>query len=170
MTELLIVFILVIILIQDFKSRSLSWPLLPALFITSAILSVSENSIVDTGINFMQNLLLLCLLFLFVFLYTSLKAKKITNFIDKSVGLGDILFLPSVALLFQPFGFLAAFLVTSVLMILISLLIYGNKAFRVEIPYAGGWAGVLILLFVIKQTVKFNLFTDDIYLTLLNEY
>src|SRR5690606_40782371 len=101
MIELLIIFILVIILIQDFKSRSLSWPLLPALFIASALLSVSENSIIDTGINFMQNLFLLCLLFLFVFLYASLKAKKVTNFIDKSVGLGDVLFLPSVALLFR---------------------------------------------------------------------
>lgn len=141
-------FILAFVVFQDFKSKSISWYLLPMLlivFIGNALLRIEvENLLLFSGIN----LILVITNLVGVFLLVWLKEKKPINIIDSYLGLGDVLFFLVITTTFSPFNFVVFYLGS----ILIITLIYGvviliNKEKKTLIPLAGAMS--LLLMFVL---------------------
>lgn len=141
-------FILAFVVFQDFKSKSISWYLLPMLlivFIGNALLRIEvENLLLFSGIN----LILVITNLVGVFLLVWLKERKPINIIDSYLGLGDVLFFLVITTTFSPFNFVVFYLGS----ILIITLIYGviiliNKEKKTLIPLAGAMS--LLLMFVL---------------------
>lgn len=141
-------FILAFVVFQDFKSKSISWYLLPMLlivFIGNALLRIEvENLLLFSGIN----LILVVTNLVGVFLLVWLKERKPINIIDSYLGLGDVLFFLVITTTFSPFNFVVFYLGS----ILIITLIYGviiliNKEKKTLIPLAGAMS--LLLMFVL---------------------
>ena len=108
MSNLLLVIltiVLSVIIYQDFKSREISWFLIPLLLTigcTNALINIDFTSFLTYS---SINLTTVILNLLGVTIFVSLKEKKITNIVDSYLGLGDILFFLVLTVLFSPINF-----------------------------------------------------------------
>ena len=150
-----------VVVYQDFKSRSISWFLIPLLFVgfvANALLKIEPNELITyLGINF----LLVLLNLIGVTLLLSIKEKKWVNIIDNYLGLGDVLFFVVITVAFSPFNFVAFYL-GSVLLI---TLIYGsviliNKKRNTLIPLAGAMSLLLVGFMFMEQFTSLQLYQD----------
>jgi len=155
---ILLIVTLFIIIIQDLKSRAISWWTIPLL-----LGSIMYVRLVDLDWNIFlleggMNLLFLSLQFLLVTIYFSIKKRQITNIADTYLGLGDILFLIPISFLFPTINFVL-FYITSVIAVLIGFLFYKKLINRnVEtIPLAGGQAIYLMLVLFFSKVFDFNM-------------
>jgi hypothetical protein len=139
LTRILILVLLLVIFVQDIKSRSVYWilfPLLIVLFIVSDL--VNHKSIGELWPSVLLNLGFLALQLLIITGWFSLKEKQWVNISMNLLGWGDILFLVSISLYLSFVNFLF-FHVVSLLLALTSWFIwqlFTNKKSR-HVPLAG---------------------------------
>lgn len=78
---------------QDFRSRSIAWYFIPAVFALS-LLTVFSSSSSFLWLEWGVSLAFLVTQFTFVYLYFAIKQRRFRlKFIDELLGLGDVLFL-----------------------------------------------------------------------------
>ena len=101
-----------------------------------------------------------------VFLYYSIKQKKLANPIDSILGIGDILILVLLGLLFSPVNYIL-FLLVSLLVTLAVFLIQAKLKFKKQvrqIPLAG-FLGIYINILLLVQLANSNInYYDTMYL------
>lgn len=160
--------LLAIVVFQDFKNRSISWFLIPLLFIAfsgSALLKIeTQEFITYSGIN----LTIIVLNLIGITLFVWLKEKKLKNIVDTYLGLGDILFFLVLTTVFSPLNFIVFYLGSIMLITIIyGCIILFNKQKNTLIPLAGAMSMLLMMVLVADLLIPtFNVYQDII---LLNE-
>ena len=138
--KLLILFTLVLIFIQDIKSRSVYWFLFPVLIILFILLNIQQQQHLfsESGQPVLINMGFLSLQFILVSLYFSIKNRKWVIITSNLLGWGDILFLLSIAFYLSVLNFLF-FYVISLSLVLMSWLLWQlvSKEKSKQIPLAG---------------------------------
>ncbi len=168
MTFLLLIILIAllgVVVVQDFKSRAISWFLIPLLFvgfIGQALLKMQWTELLT---YFGINLLLVVTNLLVVTLVISIKEKKLTNILTDYLGLGDVLFFLVLTVVFSPFNFIAFYLGS----ILITAIFYGglmlfSRQRKMLIPLAGAMSLMLIISILIEQLVPSIQFYQDFIL------
>jgi hypothetical protein len=154
---------------QDFKFRGIYWwlfPLLLFLFVLDALLHFTfAGTLSSAG----ANLLFLSAQVLFLSAYVSLRNRKLTNIFKGYFGLGDLLFLLCLSFCFSFLNYIAFYLLSLMLVILLTLVFNGRSGDKgKKIPLAGYQALFLILLLGIGFFIKgFDLRSDTLLLNLL---
>lgn len=139
LTRILILLVLLVIFVQDIKSRSVYWilfPLLIVLFIVSDIIKQKPTG--DLWLPALLNLGFLVLQLLIITCWFSLKEKRWLNISSNLLGWGDILFLVSVSFYLSFVNFLF-FHIVSLIAALTGWLIwqlFANKKSK-HVPLAG---------------------------------
>ncbi len=148
---------LVIITIQDFKERAVSWFLFPFGFLLCGIQSWVQIGWKDLLLNFGINLFLLVILVLMLLLYLffrfGIRRLKFWDFL----GAGDVLFLVVLASCFSPFNFIV-FTITSLLLALLTSLIFLSGR---TIPLAGIQAVCLSCFITLQYFIGLKPFNDN---------
>lgn len=130
--------LLLLIIVQDFQFRAISWIWIPLLFLSVLIKSfiLSDQEMILDSI--LQNVLFIFLQITILIIYFSIKRKKFESVINSYIGWGDILFFLAIAPALC-FGNFLLFIVFSILVILISysaLSLFKIKTDK-QIPLAG---------------------------------
>lgn len=154
--------ILVIMFVQDIKSRSIAWPLFPVLAALFAILRFTPHWDFSRILTEVAGPLI-CLFFMLamVSLYISVRYRKWIWITDEMLGWADVLFLACLAFYLPLLNYMLFFIASSIA-ILLSWIIY-QLVFRVKskfIPFAGCQALLLGGLLVISWTSPFDVTSD----------
>lgn len=161
----ILVGLLGVVIYQDFKSRAISWFLIPLLVIAFVAYALLSLDIKQFGIYFGINASIILINLLGVTLFISIKEKKLTNIIDSYLGLGDVLFFLVLATVFSPINFILFFLGS----IFLTTLIYGivvlvKKQKQTLIPLAGAMSALLVATIIAQQFISsFNFYQDIIF-------
>lgn len=151
---------------QDFRTRRISGWLLPVLALVLFLSAFQKNSMQEIGIGFSLNLTFLCIQFLFVWIWFSLKQRKFSKLIDTQIGLGDILFMMCIALAFSPANFMLFYVAGMIGTLVVTILVRSAKpGHKSEIPLAGAIALPLIALCAWKIIDPSANFYNDEWLT-----
>ncbi|MFK8103067.1 MAG: hypothetical protein AB8G15_11100 [Saprospiraceae bacterium] len=158
--DLLLLITLLGIIYEDFNYRGIHWWWL--LLLLLSILGWRpwnyEQIVINWGFLISQFILLTA--------YFSFKRKAFTCIIDQYLGLGDILFLLVIAILFSPFNFLLFFLgslITSLVFFLVYQSLFPAPS-APTIPLAGAMAITLIIVLFASEIFKHPIHLD--YFTL----
>ncbi|MES2394423.1 MAG: hypothetical protein V4549_00365 [Bacteroidota bacterium] len=158
--------LLAVVLFQDLKQRQISWFLIPLLlvsFLAQGLFSISANELMRYT---MFNIGFIVVQLVILTAYISIKNKKLVNIINSYLGIGDVLFIATVAAAFSPLNFIvfyiAALLFTLLVFLVVKLL---TKKLSKEIPLAGAMAAVMIALILVNQWLPDVNFYKDDYLT-----
>ena len=147
---IIVLFLLVAIIFQDFRFRAVSWIILPVLFLAIVAIRIHEdginNALTNTAINFaLVSLQLIFTLGYFVLIHKM----KVSDFTRRFIGWGDILFFIAVTPAFT-FPVYLAYMVTG---LLLTLAVYSTgRSLRrqtsapLQIPLAGLFAFYTIVL------------------------
>ncbi|PTT03462.1 hypothetical protein DBR11_02165 [Pedobacter sp. HMWF019] len=145
--NLLALLALVSVCYQDMRYRGVYWiffPVLSALFFFLKLKQVGwVNTLQDAGyaITFLVVQLLL------VWLYFSVKHRKLFNIVDSYLGLGDILFLLTLAFYLSPLNYVVFYLLSLILVLVYVLVTKRIKGMdHIHIPLAGLQAAFLAML------------------------
>ncbi len=161
--DFILIVCLLIITIQDFKHRAISWYILPVMFLAFLFKSFSFincHQVLKFGII---NLSFIIIQFVLLTIYMSIKNKKMTNIINSYIGVGDLLFFLVLSLAFSPVNFIVFYIIS----LLFTLLFYAlyNAILRntsSQIPLAGMQSICLIIVLLCSQFLKdFNFYNDD---------
>ena len=144
---------LLLVIIQDVKYRAIH-VLLPIVLFAAAItryfiLGYSANELLMTA-------LFLILVLTGLFLYVTVKNKKIINPIDSSIGLGDIVYFVAIIPLFFSTTYIA-FFSTGMLFAIVCHFLF-NKNEEGHIPLAGYLSIYLVILLAINFLIEKELF------------
>lgn len=151
---------------QDFRTRRISGWLLPVLALVLFLSAFQKNSMREIGIGFSLNLTFLCIQFLFVWIWFSLKQRKFSKLIDTQIGLGDVLFMMCIALAFSPANFMLFYVAGMIGTLVVTLVVRSTMAnHKSEIPLAGAIAIPLIVLCAWKLADPSANFYNDEWLT-----
>lgn len=155
--------LLLLIFIQDMKFRAVSWLAFPVLFAVGVWYSLSiQYNLNHVFTHLGMNLLFLMVQFFVVSLYFSLKERRFVNILKAYLGLGDVLFLVSIAALFSPFNFILFYLISIVLVAAIHLLVSLFTQVNPKIPLAGMQAIMLIVVLILCNFIlDINTYQDD---------
>lgn len=141
--------ILLFIAWQDFKFRAVYWWLFPLLLITLAIAKVWQTNSLQMASDLRYNCAFLGVQLLTLSLYFSLKQRNLVNIFNGYFGLGDLLFLFSIAAYFSVVNYIIFYLLSLFLAIVLSLFREANA----KIPLAGQQAIALLLIILADQTL-----------------
>lgn len=158
--------LLAVVLFQDLKQRQISWFLIPLLlvsFVAQGLFRIPANELMQYT---MFNMGFIVVQLFVLTAYISIKNKRLVNIINTYLGIGDVLFIATVAASFSPLNFIvfyiAALLFTLLVFVVVKLL---TKNLSKEIPLAGAMAAAMIALILVNQWLPgFNFYKDD-YLT-----
>lgn len=163
--EWIAIFLLVLVVYQDYKFKAISWFVFPLLFCVFLYGSLSYLSPTDLVNNFLIISVFLLLQGLLITLWFSFRQQKLINILRQYLGIGDVLFIVCMAVFFSPLNFLL-FYVGSLLLIVLLTVLY--KAFNgVQtplIPLAGLQAAMLLLLILFNNIYSIVTFTSDMWL------
>ena len=149
--------IIVCIFCQDLRQRAVYLLLFPLLFVVSYFYVKNELTPFDWKVN--GAFVLLQLLVLWV--YFSIKEKRTINYINKYLGLGDILFFIVLVLWFTPVNFIL-FFVGSLIITLIGTIIFKPKSITsYKIPLAGIHALFLALVILLRESFFPDILTKN---------
>lgn len=153
--RILVLFILLLIFIQDLKSRSVYWFLFPVLVILFFAISLLQHrSFFEILQPAWMNLSFLAIQMLLVSVYFSVKNKHWVNITNELLGWGDILLLVSVAFYLSVLNFLFFYLgslVISLVCWLIWKLVLAKE--NKQVPLAGFQAiGMAVFLMSVGKT------------------
>lgn len=140
-----------IICYQDFKERAVFWFLFPLLAISLCTLQIMHISTPFFYVSIVTNIALITLILVLLYLYARFILKE--DFIDHSLGLGDVLFFYALGIGFPPISFSLLF-ASSILFSLLVYLVLKKKLNVKTVPLAGFMA--LYLIFVIVYSIFFN--------------
>lgn len=129
---------LIIITLQDFKYRAISWVLIPLLFFSTGIKAIYslESETVQSAV--ISNSLFIIAQISILILYFSIKTGKLNFIIDKYIGTGDVLFFFAITPVFCLGNFIL-FIVVSLLLVILFYFVLSQvkKNFNPQIPLAG---------------------------------
>lgn len=162
--QIIILICLAFIFYQDMRYRAVYWICFPVLAVMLLALKYSlagfSEGLTDAG----YGLLFLLIQLFFLWIYFSLKKKKIVNIASDYLGWGDILFLIAITFYLSP-GNYVLFYISSLILVLIYAICGGylqEKEENKHIPLAGLQAGLLGLLMVTDYLLQaFALYSDS---------
>lgn len=160
--NIIIVLLLITLIYQDFKYRSVWWLIFPILIISQSFLSYLLIGWEELCWNTSVNLMLLALQFLVLTLYFSFRNAKWTNIINKYIGIGDVFFFIFLSLAFSPFNFLLFFVLSLLIMLLTYSLTIKKNLKKYKIPLLGGMAIIYLLTLCVEYLSGYNKFDDVI--------
>jgi Flp pilus assembly protein protease CpaA len=173
LVHILILAVLVLIFVQDIKSRSVYWVVFPFLVVLFIVLRLLEHQ----SFAAIWQPTLINVLFLFVQIailtaYFSVKRKQFVLITTGLLGLGDILFLLAVACYLSVLNFLMFYLVSMVVSLLVWIVWQAiNKQKEKQIPLAGYQAILFTLLLVFNWwIIPLHITNDDWPLQLLKPW
>jgi hypothetical protein len=132
--KIVLFFILIAIFYQDTKDRLVLWFLYPIVGIMSYFIQASAIGYILALVNSLINLAFTTLILLVLFVYSRFKLK--TDFVNGSMGLGDILLFIALSFTFSSVAFLIL-LVFSLLFSLVMHAIFKNRSQHGNVPLAG---------------------------------
>lgn len=139
------------IVIEDFKNRlvHLYWFLLLMIGLVGLHLSKSNwlNILYDASLN----LIFLFVLFIFLFVYFSIKEKKLINLFNQHIGIGDLLFFLVISIYFTFPYYILFFTISLVFSLLFLPIIFYFQGRSRDIPLAGLQAMVLIFWMLLDR-------------------
>ncbi len=156
-TNIILIILLVGISYQDIRSRQIHIFLLSILLLNTIILNHLTNGLSYIDTVKIVGFVLINIIGLFI--YYSLKSRKLINPIDKFLGLGDIIFLIAVSPLFTLNKFIL-FFITGLLFSLFTHLIIKNFSEKKTIPLAGYLSIYLLIFMSVTMVSGHNLFID----------
>ncbi|MBB3971034.1 hypothetical protein [Mucilaginibacter phyllosphaerae] len=155
---------------QDIRFRAVSWlffPVLALLYIAHGI--VSGIYLKEVLFNTALNIAFLLVVFTVVWLYISLRQRRLIYLPDKLIGWGDILFLLCICFFFTLLNFIL-FYITSLFIIIVLWLIWVSlrpgTAYR-HVPLAGLQALILSVFLIIDWSNRSIDLTSDNWLLFL---
>ena len=168
--QIFIIASLLLLVIQDFKSRFVYWLVFPALVLEFILWHyLQQQSLKEIWQSILFNVLFLLLQLLLITIYFSLKSKRLINITSELLGLGDILFLLSMAFYFSVLNFMAFYLISLIESLITWLLwLTLTKHKNKHIPLAGIQALFLIIFLTLDWWIlHFNIANDDWLLRLI---
>lgn len=147
-----------LVVFQDFKQRAISWWILPVMLIS--YLAYSNQPMDELFNSLFLNLLFLTVNFLVLTIYFSLKASSLVNIIDSKIGLGDVLFFIVSAFIFSLPNFIL-FFTFSLLISVITALVFKTKMRERNIPLAGIMSVILFLISASDRLFSFNFMRNE---------
>lgn len=163
--KIVILIILLLLFIQDISSRSVYWFLFPVLSICLVIVRIQSQSLTELWQPALINIGFVTLQLLLLTLYFSFKNRRWINITAQLLGLGDVLFLLSIAFYLSVLNYLF-FYITSLTAVLSFWLIFQRVTAKKSdhIPLAG-LQGLIFGVFLAGEW-RFGLFdlTDDTWL------
>ncbi len=163
--KIVILIILLLIFAQDILSRSVYWFLFPLFSISLVVVRTMQHPFSAIWPPVLINLGFLGLQLLLLSLYFSLKEKKIVNVTSHLLGMGDVLFLCSIAFYCTVLNYVF-FYIASLLMVLSFWQIFQWVCSRKDkhIPLAGLQSLLFALFLASGWWMKFFDLTDDAWL------
>ncbi|WP_353780260.1 hypothetical protein [Winogradskyella sp. 3972H.M.0a.05] len=149
-----LILVLIITLYQDVKQRSIHI-LLPVASLLCC-LGINFSSTDLEFKDFFQNLLFIAVNIFGLILYYSIKNKTFVNPIDSMIGLGDFLFLVSVAPLFKLKSFILFFIAGLIFSLVLHLLI-NIKIKSKTVPLAGYLSVFLIVDIILSKVSNYSI-------------
>lgn len=136
--KIAILIILLLLFIQDISSRSVYWFLFPVLIICLVIVRVQSQSLTELWQPVLINIGFVTLQLVILTLYFYFKNGRWINITDQLLGMGDVLFLLSIAFYLSVLNYLF-FYITSLLIILSFWLVFQSLTAKKSdhIPLAG---------------------------------
>jgi len=142
-----IIILLAIIFWQDTKDRMVTWILYPLAGILFYMLNAKYTDYYTAIINTAINLSLIIIIVAIAYFYSILILKK--QFVNGSIGIGDLLFF-----MFLPFAFsTVAFIILFVFSLLFSLTLhmyFKNKSTNKTVPLAGYMALFFTAVYIVS--------------------
>lgn len=168
-TNGIVILVLLLISIQDFRHRAIWWFLFPALFALLLIQGLKSNSLNHYLISCIINISLFAGQISLLFLYFLIRGKSIKSVINSALGFGDILFLVTVSLAFSPVNFVFFYFTGLVFSLLVWVFL--RKRFPGDnrlIPLAGILSVYTSFIFITDMTLdSFNRFNDNFLIMLI---
>jgi len=163
--KILTLLILIMIFLQDMRSRSVYWFLFPLLVLLLLTIRLQHQTLSALYQPVLINMGFLTLQLLILSIYFSLKNKKWINITNQLLGLGDVLFLLSITFYLSVLNFLFFYMIslTGVLLLWLSWQALSAKKNK-YIPLAG-FQSLIFILFLASDwwCWSFDL-TDDAWL------
>ncbi|HEY8400583.1 MAG TPA: hypothetical protein VIK89_04940, partial [Cytophagaceae bacterium] len=129
--------LLIFIFYQDYKYRAVYWFLFPLLALTFLLYNLNMAGWQEVGNNMLINLGFISTQLALLTLYFSLKYRRLVNISDSLLGLGDILFLLVLGVLFSPLNFIVYYLLSLLIVLLVAVLLRISGRELGKIPLAG---------------------------------
>ncbi|HEX3007375.1 MAG TPA: hypothetical protein VHO90_07145 [Bacteroidales bacterium] len=162
--KLILVVCLCYIAYEDIRSRTISLYAVVVFLGASLAYSFSMQKANDALYAAMVNLIILAMQFAFTWLYFIVVRKHRRSFIDRSIGMGDIIFYIPVLFLFSPLNFLFIH-IASLLFVLTAFALYTAAVRRIKtIPLAGGISVFLLIVLGAAWLHKPAMLYDDMLL------
>jgi len=164
-----IMMVLVGMVYQDFKFRGIYWWLFPLLLLLFVLDVLQRYSFARLAATAGSNMIFIIVQMSLLTSYVSLRRRKFTNIFKGYFGLGDLLFLLCIAFYFSCLNYIAFYLL-SLMIVIVLTLIFGkrSRAEKEKIPLAGYQALLLILIMATSFFVKsLNIHSDTVFFNLL---
>lgn len=143
-----------VIFYQDLKFKAVTWIIFPVVASVFLVYNLYCNPFEIVVLNSATNIGFIIIQLLLLTLYFSIKAKKIVNIAQQSLGWGDILFLLAVCLLLPPNTFFLYYIISLIIIVLkeiVTRMIF--KKYSDKIPLAGLQALLLAVLIIVQQLI-----------------
>lgn len=166
----LILFLLIVIIMQDFKHRLISWPLIPLLLVCFIVNGLQFVDAEELVMYVLLNNAFVFLQLLAFSIYISVKNKKPINIINTYIGIGDILFFVVLTAAFSPINFIAFYVSSLIFTLVFSLVGFRRSPIKEqEIPLAGIISIILIPIIIqVFWPIGINYYSDHLLLNWLS--
>ena len=165
--EILLLFPLIVMIFQDFKTRTIVWW---SVFVF-LILAIGIHYDYFNGFHFQtigSNLLFFTIQLACLWLYLSIKNKQLINLTQKYLGIGDILFFIPICFLFSLINLIVYLVISLVIFLILGLLFFyiskSDETNDPTIPLAGGLSSTLFITRLINHFTNFNVFDDTFFI------
>ncbi|WP_299242526.1 hypothetical protein [uncultured Aquimarina sp.] len=152
--QITLILLLSLVFIQDLKLRAIHI-LLPIFILIIGLIPYFKNEYSIIGL--LYSLIFLIITFGGLYLYLSVKNKKLTNPFKKNMGLGDVLFFIAVIPFFSSYNYIL-FFITGMLFSILGFLVIKLIVKTDLVPLAGLLALYLILLKIGSYISGFDVF------------
>lgn len=130
----LLIICFIIILCQDTRERMVYWFLYPLIGILAFLNQSYDSNYIIAGANSLLNLSLISIIIFVIYLYSRFFIKK--GFIDKTIGIGDLLLFIFLCFTFSSISFIILFSFSLIFSLLLHLY-FKNKVSDKTVPLAG---------------------------------
>lgn len=167
--DVLVFIVMGLIAYYDFKSRSIWLILFPITMIILFLRGILKLSFEQLLYNSMINIGFVFLQFFLVSIYFSLKNRRLTNIINKYIGLADILLMLAFCFCFSPLNFMVFIFFNLLICLIIAIIIFlFNRKISFQLPFAGILALSLCILIIGSYfNNAINFFSDENWITLM---
>ena len=155
--KLSLALVLLIMGIQDFKYRAISWYWFPGL----AVLLILSNPDFELY-SCLFNIGFIALIYVLLTLWFSIKNRRVIHLHQEHLGIGDVLFLISISVYFSPLSFFAFYLFSLVLITIgTGMYLLLMKPAQLTIPLAGLQGIALLVVLATCWLLKLDSSTID---------